>query len=108
MKRRTMTYLVLIILLLLFVFANSAPAQSRTNVFPQVVDGVASDGSYFKSTFMILPESDTASSITCALGFHGLNVGFDDNTISSGGIITVLQGGFYSVTTNANQSLKSG
>jgi hypothetical protein len=91
---------------LLFVFANSAQAQSRTNVFPQVADGVASDGSYYKSTFMILPGSDTSASITCALGFHGLNVGFDDN--SSGGLITVPQGGFYSVTTNANQSLKSG
>ncbi len=107
MKTKTMRYAVSIsIVLLLFVFVNSASAQSQTNVFPQVADGVASDGSFYKTTFMILPGRNAASSITCALGFRGLNPGFDDN--ASGGIIAVPQGGFYSITTNANESLKSG
>jgi hypothetical protein len=72
-----------------------------------VADGAASDGSYYKTTFMIMPGSDlSSSSTTCALGFQGLTVSFDNN--ASGGIITVPPGGFYSITTSATQSLRSG
>jgi len=38
-----------------------ANAQNKFNVFPQVADGVFSDGSYYKTTFMILPESESST-----------------------------------------------
>jgi hypothetical protein len=46
--------------------------QNKLSVFPHVADGRVGDGSYYKSTIMILPGFlFSSSSITCSLIFHG-------------------------------------
>ena len=54
---------------------SSTSVSARTyHVFPQVADGYASDGSYFRST-LVVTNSDPAADPSCTLQFHGLAIG---------------------------------
>jgi hypothetical protein len=57
------------------IITSLANAQNKLNVFPQVADGVFSDGSYYKTTFTILPWFETSPpTTTCALVLLKLSV----------------------------------
>jgi len=86
-----------------------ANAQYRSNVFPQVADGVFSDGSYYKTTFTIFPEYETSTTtITCALILYGLGVNLDGKGLRSDWIIALDQGNYYVSSSAADQSLRTG
>lgn len=90
----------------------SMPSLSSTlprtlALFPQVADGYFSDGSYFNSTFLILPELATDIP-TCNIQLYGLSASFGTGALSSSFTNTLPQASFAVLTTQANQPLKSG
>jgi hypothetical protein len=95
-------------LLAFLILAPFALSQNKVNAFPQVADGVLSDGTYYKSTFMILPGFESASTITCSLVLNGLGVNLDNKGASSRWTITIAQGSYYSSATAADQPLRTG
>jgi hypothetical protein len=85
-----------------------AHAQSMLTVFPQVADGVFSDGSYYKTTLTILPWFETSPpTTTCALVLYGLGVNFNKG-ISSNWNIGVSAGSYFAATSAADQPLRQG
>lgn len=100
---------VMIAVVIFLIIAPIANAQNKVNVFPQVADGVFSDGSYYKTTFMILPEFAFSSSpIACALVLHGLSVNLDNQGLANQFTITVGQGSYYASSSAADQPLHTG
>lgn len=96
-------------LFLLLIFCLCAPslyAQDTFHVFPQIVDGTFADGSFYKSTFMILPWFDTDAP-TCSLRFYGLSLTLD-STHSNTYTITFPAGSYYAVASAADQGFDSG
>jgi hypothetical protein len=93
---------------LLLTFVSLADAQSKVSTFPQVADGAFSDGSYYKTTFMILPALSFSSSITCMLSLHGLGVNLDNQGAQQVRMITIAQGSYYASATAADQPIKTG
>jgi hypothetical protein len=96
-------------LIVFSVMCGSLFAQEKFQVFPQIADGVLADGTYYKSTLMILPwfESDAA---TCNLSLYGVSVNLNGpgNPLSSNLNITVPSGGYFTAITGAEQALHSG
>jgi hypothetical protein len=97
------------VLAAILLFANLASAQDTFHVFPQIADGVASDKTYYKSTFLILP-ADPTLSVSCTIKFYGLSVTFNPGGSLSGSSINISipRNGHFPLTTAANQPLRSG
>src|SRR5688572_339080 len=93
-------------LLMMSISAVPAFAQNTVHTFPQIADGQFSDGSYYRSTIMVLPwfDSDTPS---CALNFHGLSVTLN-GTHASSFTFLILAGNSFSAPTAADQPFASG
>jgi hypothetical protein len=91
--------------LILMSLASQVFAQNKINVFPQVADGAFSDGSYYKTTFMVLPFENSAA--TCALRLQGLGVNLGQGR-SSLFTINVAQGSYFVGITAADQSIATG
>ena len=93
------------VLLTLMLFAAQVSGQNKTSVFPQIADGVFPGGSFYKTTFMVLPfENSTA---TCTLQLQGLGVNLGQGR-SSLFTINVAQGSYFVGTTAADQSMATG
>src|SRR5262249_47562969 len=82
-------------------------AQNKTNVFPQVADGLLSDGSYYKTAFMVLPWIESDASITCTLRLQGLGVNLGQGRSSIFNINVPPGGNFLGITT-ADQGIATG
>lgn len=91
---------------LMNIFSISAMAQSKTFTFPQFADGIASDGSFYRSTLMISPwfSSDGPN---CTLTLRGISTDFGKGlgTIFN---FTIPTGNVFVTNTSANQPLKTG
>jgi len=87
--------------------ALSLQAQDTFHIFPQIADGTFSDGSYYKSTFLILPWFDTDAA-ACSLRLYGLSATLGTSGPSNAFTINVPVGGYYAGLTAANQPLKTG
>lgn len=81
-------------------------AQDKFHIFPQVADGVFSDGAFFKTTFLILPwfERDAP---TCSLRLYGLSATLGGGTTNDFAI-PITAGGYFASATAANQGLRTG
>jgi hypothetical protein len=82
-------------------------AQNKINVFPQVADGVFGDGTYYKSSFTILPWFDTTA-VTCTLRLNGLTINLNNAQRAALFTINIPAGGYYVGVTAADQSIKTG
>jgi hypothetical protein len=91
---------------LTLVCCESVPAQDRSHVIAQVADGVFSDGTYYKSTFMITPWFETTAP-TCSLRLYGLSVTLPEGR-SDAFTVNVAAGGYYTAPTAADQPFHSG
>jgi hypothetical protein len=97
----------LLVVIVLALLRLPASAQQTFHVFPQVADGVFSDGTYYRSTFMILPSSDTDIPV-CNLRFFPLSVTLNGITASNFPF-TIPAGGSYNSSTAGNtQFFRSG
>src|SRR4051812_5491512 len=94
------------LLLMLMLMGGTAFAQDTFHVFPQIADGVAPDGSYYKSTVRVLPwfDSDAPS---CTFRIYGTTVTLN-NATSDTFNLNIPANGYYTATTAANQSLRTG
>jgi hypothetical protein len=83
--------------------SSVAPTAATYHVFPQFADGRASDGSYYRTTVMIINSSNTSG--TCTLRLYGLTVN-GSNVFSYG----TFSPGTWTITTsiNSTQNLQSG
>src|SRR5262245_44212486 len=66
-----------VLALMMLLACGHLSAQSMITVFPQVADGVAADGTYYRTTFMIMSWDYFLPDFTCTLRLHGLNVTFN-------------------------------
>jgi hypothetical protein len=97
-----------VIVLLCLGFTFPVLAQNKINVFPQVADGVFSDGTYYTTTFMIMPWFETTPAITCTLRLQGLSVNLNDQRRSLWTITIPANGGYFAGATRADQGLQTG
>jgi hypothetical protein len=83
--------------------SSVAPTAATYHVFPQFADGHASDGSYYRTTVMIVNSSNTSG--TCTLRLYGLTVN-GSNVFTYG----TFSPGTWTITTSisSTQDLKSG
>ena len=88
--------------------SKSLVFPQKSFVFPQVTDGVF-DGGYYKTTFMILPASESSTSVvTCEFVLHGLGVDLDGKGLVTGWTTAISPGGYYVSSSSADQQLHSG
>src|SRR5262249_19803978 len=84
--------------------ASIAQAQNAgtTHMFPQVVDGVGSDGTVYTSRFLIA--SSGGSSATCQVSLVGIGA----ERLSTGGSIRIEQNSFATITTRGEGGVDTG
>src|SRR5262245_54262228 len=85
------------------VTASFAQAQSAslTHIFPQVVDGVGSDGTVYTSRFLI---ASGGSSATCQISLFGI----DSDRLSARASVQVEGGFFETITTHGQDVVDTG
>ncbi len=105
MKKTTAGLIFVAALLVKIPLAN---AQQKAFVFPQVADGVANDGGYYKTTFIILPNESSTSVVTCGYVLHGLGVDLDGTGLVTGWMATISPGIPYVASSSADQQLRAG
>lgn len=93
--------------LLALIFLTSSVAQAQnaglTHVFPQVVDGVASDGSIYTSRFLIA-SSSLSSPATCEVSLFGI----DPKRLSPRTTVQVQGSFFETIATRGEDAIDSG
>ncbi len=82
-------------------------AQSDFHIISQVADGVLADGTFYKTTFVILPWFDTASP-TCNIRFYGIQVHLGSETANSFAVNLSVGGSYDIQQTLAEQDLDTG
>lgn len=94
------TLKVALLLTIISLTASVAQAQNdgQTHIFPQVVDGVASDGAVYTSRFLIT--SSVGSPATCQVSLFDLG----PERLSAGDRV-VVQGSSFETTTNRGQDV---
>ena len=100
----TLTLKATFLLAIIFLTASFAQAQnaSMTHIFPQIVDGVASDGSIYTSRFLIA--NNGGSSGTCKISLFGIG----PERLSASASI-VVQGSFFeTITTRGEDVIDTG
>src|SRR5262245_29018166 len=85
---------------------RTAEAQDKFHIFPQIADGVYSDGNYFKSTFMIVPWFDSTTA-TCSLRTYGISIALSSGRGNSF-TINFSAGSYYVQPTAADQPIQFG
>src|SRR5262245_44640471 len=78
-----------------------AQSSSTTHVFPQIVDGVSSDGSVFTSRFVIASIGGLPA--TCAISLFGLG----PERLTPGASVTVQPASWQSISTRGQGALAS-
>ena len=104
-----MRYLLRTTVIAILVLApNSLWAQVRAHVFPEFVDGTASDGSFYKTTIIIVPPFNTDKPV-CTLTTNGLSVAFEGGEPKGNSFnFSVPASGWLLARTTAGQTLGSG
>ena len=104
MKPTTLPALAVVTVLLV-----SAPAfsQAQFHVFPQFADGRAADGTYYRSTLVILPWSGAAAP-NCTFVLYGMTATFDGGPTGYYFTTYVPPGMMMSATTTGAQALQTG
>jgi hypothetical protein len=93
---------------ILLLAPNSLLAQVKTQIFPEFVDGTASDGTSYKSTLIIIPPFN-ADRPNCTLTTRGLSVAFESGEPRGTSFtFAIPAGGLIASRTNANQPLSAG
>jgi hypothetical protein len=96
------------VIAILLLAPNSLWAQVRTHIFPEFVDGTTSDGSFYKTTIIIVPPYNTDKP-ACTLTTNGLSVTFESGEPRGNSFnFTVPASGWLIARTNASQTLTSG
>src|SRR5262245_20207895 len=93
------------VLLTLMLFAAQVSGQNKTSIFPQIADGVFPGGSFYKTTFMVLPFENSAATCTLRLQGLGVNMGQGRSSLFT---INVAQGSSFVGITAADQSIATG
>src|SRR5690242_19807684 len=101
-----MRKMTLVVGMLAVLGARPAFSQDTFHVFPQVADGRFSDGTFYKSTLMVLPFFDTDPA-TCSLRLYGMTAAFGTSGVTDTVNIAISAGSPYVETTAGTQSLKS-
>lgn len=104
MKRTVRSVAVCVLVLGLARLGN---AQSTFHVFPQVADGGFEDGTFYRSTLMVLPgfEGDAAQ---CTLTLYGMTAAFPGGASGSSFPISVPAGGSVAMQTTGSQPFQGG
>src|SRR5689334_22608793 len=100
--------IVRIMLLLVMLGTNRLlSAQSTFHIFPQIADGRFADGSFYRSTIMVLPafEGDAPQ---CTLSLYGTAATFPGGGSSPTIPINVPAGGFAAMQTTGTQPYQGG
>jgi hypothetical protein len=93
---------------ILLLVPNCVLAQVKSQIFPEFVDGTASDGTSYKSTLIIIPPFN-ADRPNCTLTTRGLSVAFENNSQPRGTSFTfAITANLIAARTNASQPLASG
>jgi hypothetical protein len=82
-------------------------AQDTFHIFPEVADGVFSDGTSYRSTLMILPRLDSDAP-NCTLVLNGLSATFEGGSRNSTHTFSIPAGGYVAARTTAGQTLATG
>jgi hypothetical protein len=92
------------LLAIIFLTASAAQAQSAgvTYIFPQVVDGVGSDGTVWTSRFLIA--SSGGSPATCEVSLSGIG----PERLSTGPSVLIQPSSFESITTRGEDVIDAG
>jgi len=100
----TSTLKATLLLATIFLTASFAQAQngSLTHIFPQVVDGVWSDGTVWTSRFLIA--SSTGSPVTCQVSLFGL----DPGRLSAPASVQVQESFFETISTRGEDVIGTG
>ena len=100
----TSTLKTTLLLAIIFLTASFAQAQnaSLTHIFPQVVDGVWSDGTVWTSRFLIA--SSTGSPVTCQVSLFGL----DPGRLSAPASVQVQESFFETISTRGEDVIGTG
>jgi len=100
----TSTLKATLLLAIIFLTASFAQAQtaSVTHIFPQVVDGVWSDGTVWTSRFLIA--SSTGSLVTCQVSLFGL----DPGRLSAPTSVQVQESFFETISTRGEDVIDTG
>jgi len=87
--------------------ALPAVAQNTFHVFPQIADGRADDGTYYRSTLMVLPVN-AASAPSCTLVLYGMTATFNVGSTGYYFTASIPAGSILSAPTSGNQALQTG
>ena len=100
----TLTMKATLLLAIIFLTASVTQAQNAglTHVFPQVVDGVGSDGTVFTSRFLIA--SSLGSRATCQISLFGIGT----ERLSAATSVLVQPNSFETITTRGEAAIASG
>jgi hypothetical protein len=97
----------LVLTILFFGTSQVISAQSMSHIFPQFADGRLSDGSYYRSTIMILPwfENDSPN---CLFSLHGMVANLEGGLSGSNFTINIPAGGYYAGRSTGTQAFQAG
>src|SRR5258706_1586323 len=95
---------------LAIVLLTSIPAFSQAlfHVFPQFADGRSPDGTYYRSTIMVVPWSGAASAPNCEFVLYGMTATFDVGANGYYFTAYIPPGTMLSAPTSGNQALQTG
>src|SRR5215813_1256097 len=98
------TLKVTFLLAIISITASFAQAQTAglTHIFPQVMDGVGSDGTVYTSRFVIA--SSSGSPVTCQVSLFGL----DPGRLSASANVQIEGGSFETITTRGEGVIDTG
>jgi hypothetical protein len=94
-------------ILLILCAAGPLHGQDTTHIFPQFADGRFSDGTFYRSTLMILPWF-AADAPNCTLSLFGLTANFEGGLSGSAVPINLAAGGFAAIRTTGLQPFQGG
>lgn len=96
--------LVMVLITVEFGVAQVTDNAATEHVFAQVADGRFSDGSHYRSTFIIA--TDSSSQLSCTLRLYRMSIpGFGDGSTRT---VTIPAGGWYVFRGSGTQSFQSG
>lgn len=96
-----------IVLIFCLAITPSAFGQDTFHVFPQIADGVQSDGTSYKSTFMIVPFIESDSPL-CTLRIYGLAPTLTNGASGTIFNVAVPRNSFFYERTSGTQPLQTG